>query len=789
MSLAPRQVLTAGSSGSQSLVSVRGLLSFLLGVCGTFARASILCQRTGPIEGRNVSTGLMNILTARSTAILSAALLACTYPSSAWAQTPERMTATAVRVTEAPTIDGSLDDGIWERATPLTDFVQAEPLEGQPASERTEVRILYDDLAIFVGVRLLDSAPSEIVTTDTRRDAGLGEQDSFQIIFDTFRDRSNGFVFGTTAAGSQWDGQVRSENPPNSNWDGSWDVRTHNDETGWTAEFRIPLRTLRYGPPPQAWGMNFMRRIQRNRERAYWAPLPRQFDLSRLSSAGELRGLDLKAPRNLKLLPYAVSSADRNFTPGSKTDLNGDIGVDAKIGLTGSLNLDLTYNTDFAQVEVDTQQINLTRFNLRFPEKRPFFLENAGLFGVGAAASGMGSIGDLDLFFSRRIGLDENGNLEPILGGARLSGRTRGYNIGVLNMQTDEVNRRPGNNFTVARVSRELRSRSSVGAIFVNRSGTGDLAGTDDWNRTFGLDGRFGLGERVTVGGFTAQTQTPGLTGRQYAWNTASTYDDGKTFVAFDYGQVGEDFNPEVGYLENTLGYTRWYAKFEETMRQDKITGWGFREFLPHINYTRYEYLDGGGLQNANVHVDNHWDWENGYFISTAINGAWEGLREPFEVYPGIVVPPGEHGGLRFTMRSNTDRRKWLSGSHLWDTGRFLNGDQNSHNFVATIRQGSTFALNTSWTYRAIDLPQGAFKTNLGNMRVTYTFTPLVFTQALIQYNDRTQRWSTNLRFHWLQTAGTGLFVVYNDTESMEGLGPVNRAFVVKYVHQLDLLR
>ena len=272
----------------------------------------------------------------------------------------------------------------------------------------------------------------------------------------------------------------------------------------------------------------------------------------------------------------------------------------------------------------------------------------------------------------------------------------------------------------------------------------------------------------MTVGGFAARTETPGLAGREHAWNVASQYDDGKTLVDFDYGIVGEDFNPEVGYLENTLGYRRWYARIQETMRQEKIRSWGFREFLPHVNYTRYDYLDGSGLQNAELHVDNHWDWENGYFISTAHQRHLGRARSSrSRSIPASSCRPGRHGGLRFTLRSNTDRRKWLFARHQWDIGRFLTGNQNTHTFQGIIRQGGRFALDTTWTYRGIDLPQGSFRTNLGNMRVTYNFTPSIFAQSLIQYNDLTERWSTNLRFHWLQTAGTGLFVVYNDTESL----------------------
>jgi len=303
------------------------------------------------------------------------------------------------------------------------------------------------------------------------------------------------------------------------------------------------------------------------------------------------------------------------------------------------------------------------------------------------------------------------------------------------------------------------------------------------------LDGKLGVGEKVTLAGFGGRTQTPGLTGRQYAYNVDSEYDDGKTRLGLEYGKTGEAFNPEVGFLERPGGYSRWYARFQETMRQKRIRGWGFREFQPHIGYTRYNYLDGGGLHDAELHADNHWDWENGNFISTALNGTWEGLDRPFEVYPGVIVPPGRHGGLRFTLRANTDRRKWFYGRLQWDKGRFLTGDQSSPSFQLTIRQGGKFVVDSIWNHREIDLPQGSFATNLGNMRVTYNFTPSIFTQSLIQYNDRTNRWSTNLRFHWLLTAGTGLFVVYNDTESLEGLGPANRAFIVKYVRQFDILR
>ncbi len=363
--------------------------------------------------------------------------------------------AQAAQVETPPIIDGVVNEEIWNRAEPLTNFIQAEPVEGLPATEKTEVRILYDDRAIYFGVICYDSDPSQIIVTDARRDAGLTDTDSFQIILDTYLDRQNGFVFGTNPAGIEYDGQVSNEGEGsatggspsiggvrgqtgsgggfNLNWDASWRVKTQINDKGWMAEFAIPLRSLRYGGgSPQVWGLNFQRNIRRKREEIYWSPVSRAFNLYRLSSAGELRNLDLETPRNFKVTPYVLGSSARNFPTENKTNTDGAWGVDSKFGVTPSLNLDLTYNTDFAQVEVDEQQINLTRFRLFFPEKRPFFLENAGNFSMGKSRQ-------VELFFSRRIGIAPPGVPVPILAGARLSGKAGSYNLGFLNMQTENV--------------------------------------------------------------------------------------------------------------------------------------------------------------------------------------------------------------------------------------------------------------------------------------------------------------------------------------------------------------
>ena len=707
----------------------------------------------------------------------------------------------AASTIEAPAIDGRLDEDVWAAAEPLTDFVQANPFEGEPSTERTEVRILFDDEAVYIGAMLFDSDPEGIIATDARRDSGLDDTDSFQVIFDTYHDLQNGFVFGTTPAGLEYDGQVSNAGGGggmgggpqmrarigsgggfNLNWDGSWTVATHVGEDGWSAEFAIPLRTLRYGDSPQTWGLNFQRNIRRKREEAFWSPVSRNFNLYRLSLAGELRGLELRTPRNIQITPYALGAGGQDFSAEAEMQTNFDFGADAKVGITPSMNLDLTYNTDFAQVEVDDQQINLTRFNLFFPEKRPFFLENAGNFSMGAP-------GSVDLFFSRRIGIGPSGTPVPILGGARLSGKAGDYNLGFLNMQTQEVaGVVAANNFTVASVSREFGPRSSLGAMFVNRMGTGGAALDDDWNRTWGLDGQLGIGESVTFSGFAARTETPGyehLDGGEYAYRARGEYFTNRLRLWAGMTEVQANFNPEAGFLRRSAYRSLDYGYFSYHRPE-----WApvFRELRPHITYNGFRTLD-GFLETARLHVDSHVDFENGWFFSPAMNRITEGLQEPFEIREGIVVPPGTYEHWQAGWRWNTNSADPVSYSGGLDYGGFLSGEQRTVDTTLNLRWGTRLITSASWLYNDIQLAEGSFVANLGQFRAAVNFTPLIYLQALLQYNDDSDVWSSNVRFSWLNTAGTGLFIVYNDTEGLGNtlIGPQNRSLTVKYTRQFDV--
>jgi hypothetical protein len=714
-----------------------------------------------------------------------------------------RRQARAVRVEEAPIVDGVVEEEIWSRAEVITDFVQAEPHEGEPATENTEVRLLYDDTALYVGAILYDSDPSGIVVTDSRRDSPLLETDSFQMIFDTYHDRQNGFVFGTNPAGIEYDGQVSNEGEGggqtstrqraqnvvgsgfNLNWDASFVVKTHRSEIGWMAEFAIPLRSLRYGGRPQTWGLNFKRSIRRKREEVYWSPVSRIYNLNRLSSAGDLVELELETPRNFKVIPYGLASAHRNYSVDEPRDVDGEAGVDVKFGVTPSLNLDVTVNTDFAQVEVDDQQINLTRFNLFFPEKRPFFLENAGTFGIGTGDSQSRAI---ELFFSRRIGIGPEGELVPIQAGARLTGKAGAYNVGIMNMQTDDWEGvAPANNFTVGAIGREFPNRSSVKALFINRSATGDLAGPSDWNRTWGFEGQLGVGPAWTFRGFAARTETPGAADREHSFDVYSEYRTLKTRFWADYTEVGGDFNPEVGFLLRS-DYRSFQTNYLRYVRTPSIS-W-LRELRPHVTYKGYWDFE-GFKESEELHIDSHVDFENGAFLSPAVNLVLEGLQEPFEIAEGIVIPPGTYRFNELAWRWNTDQSAWIYYDGKLDAGGFYSGDRISLSTAINLRYGAKLNTSVTWSYNDVDLAEGSFVTNLAQWRVSYSLSPSINVQSLIQYNDQSDIWSTNLRFSWLNTAGTGLFVVYNDTEGLGEflVGPQSRSFIVKYTHQFDVLR
>ena len=717
--------------------------------------------------------------------------------------------ARAYRVEQAPEIDGDvLGEAVWTVASPQTGFRQNTPDEGEPASERTEVRIVYTDDAICFGVVCFVGDPATIIVSDARRDSSLAETDSFQIVLDTYRDQQNGFVFGTNPAGLEYDGQLTNEGEGiggiggglvvrsgsqqqrgsgggfNLNWDGVWQVATQVTDVGWTAEFAIPFRTLRYASSAtQTWGLNFQRNIRHRNEQSYWAPLPRQFNLNRLSLAGELRGLQVPPPRNLQLNPYLLGKALRRDADSRATTL-GEVGGDLKYSVTPSLTLDLTYNTDFAQVEVDDQQINLDRFNLFFPEKRPFFLENAGLFSVGQP-------GELELFFSRRIGIGDDGTQIPIRGGGRLTGEVgANTHIGVLNMQTASVDasETPSKNYTVARVRQDLPNRSNLGAIVVNRSSTGEFAAGDDVNRSYAVDGRWGIGETVTLSGFAAGTETPGVSGDTHAYNLAASYESERYRYGGGLSEVAPGFNPEAGFYARR-GYRRVDGAFRTAFRPDNEMG--FHEWTPHAAVFLIRDYDTGRVESDWIHLDNTMEWRNGFWASTALNLTTEGVLEPFAIFPGVVVPADRYDHAEAQLRFRTDQGAPVSLEFFSVLGGLFGGRRATVGPRLSLRLGERFNTQVSWDRNDLDLPGGAFVTNLCRGCASTTRSrPGYSSRRWCSTTDRARLWSSNVRFGMLSDANTGLFIVFDDIEGFDRFRPpgAGRSLTVKYSHLFDLL-
>jgi len=730
--------------------------------------------------------------------IVFVVLSSCLAATPVEAQDRPRPTLEAKRFARAPILDGDvLGEAMWMELDPATGFWQEEPFEGEPASERTEVRIGFTDRTLFIGVILYDSDAESLVTSDSRRDASLRNEDSFRVIFDTFNDKQNGFVFGTNLAGIQYDGQMSNEGRSggrgrggpgsggglNLDWNTSWQVRSLVGDFGWSAELAIPFRSLRYAAGGGTWGVNFERGIRRKNETAFWAQLPSQYNLFRVSEAGTLTGLETPKQRSLQVVPYVLGQGRDDGL--NSTDADYDGGVDIKVGVTNGLTLDLTVNTDFAQVEVDEQQINLDRFSLFFPEKRPFFLENAALFSVGRP-------GSVDLFFSRRIGLTDS-SLVPILGGVRLSGRAAGMNLGLLNMQTEGVRARnedesdiAANNFTVVRMFREYRNRGRGGLIVVNRQGTGSLSLDDDYNRTFGIDGQIGIGRYTDLSGWAAKTSTPGLGGRDRAFSLQSSYGSPAWRWRAGYTEVGEDFNPEVGFLARK-DYRELGGFVQRRFRPAKgrIQEWG-----PRIFWDDYWDLD-GFHETGRYSAGGEISFRGGSRISLSAGANLEGLQEAFTLLDGTTVQPGSYRGTGFFMFLNTSRAKPVSIFARIRSSAFFGGRQNSIAPSISVRLGEYLTSEIRFDHNDVDLPGGSFKTNLGRLRVTYAFSTRVLLQTLIQYNDVTDDVSTNLRFSWLGQANTGLFVVYNEVREfgMLALPKPDRSLVIKYNRVFDVFR
>ena len=715
-------------------------------------------------------------------------------------------TVRAIKLTAPLTLDGVLDEAVYTKEAPFGGLIQVAPDAGAPATERSDLWITYDDRNIYLSCRCYETAPpDEWIVNELRRDTGgLRNNEHVGVLFDTFYDRRSGFAFYTNPLGARADYSIVDEGQSNTDWNPVWTSKTGRFDGGWTVEMAIPFKSLRYrAGRDQVWGVQIRRSVRHKNEWDYLTPVPRilagPMALNRVSAGGTLVGLDLpETGKNIELKPFLIerSTTDRVRSPQIVNSIRGEIGGDIKYNVTPNLTADLTVNTDFAQVEADEQQVNLTRFSLFFPEKRDFFLEGRGIFdfarGGSTGGGGANSASDTpQLFYTRRIGLD-NGGVVPINLGGRLTGKVGKYAVGLMNIGTagDAAFKAQPTNFTVMRVKRDVLQRSSIGAMYTNRSvgttGTGS-------NAVYGVDGAFLLTQALNAGVYWAQSQTTGIAGNNQSYQGRLDYAVDRYGAKAEFLSVGRNFDPQVGFrrrsdINRTFGELRFSPRPASQAVVRKFTGTASGEYVEN----------GLGLVETRI-WRGHFDTE---FASSDVIGFdvtrnYEYLRQPFT--PSGAPSPIARGGYGFSDVSayySFGAQRRASGTVRVQAGQFYDGTIRS----ITIGQGSAMApariavfkrlaIEPTYSVTRIERPTSSFTTQLVRARVDYGFSPLMFASGLMQYNSADRAFSTNLRFRWEYAPGSELFLVYTDERDVRDdryatpttvRGLKNRAIVVK---------
>ena len=684
-----------------------------------------------------------------------------------------RISINATRFDGDIDLDGVLDEEIYSQIAPITGFIQQIPDEGQPASEETEVWVFYDENNLYVTAKNYDSAPEEDwVANEMRRDTRqLRTNDSFSVMLDTFLDRRNGVAFLVTPIGGFSDFAIANEGDRgrgvNFDWNIVWNSRVGRFDGGWTVEIQIPFRSLRYEPgAEQSWGIQFRRIVRRLNEASYITELPisAAFGNSlvagmwRISQAGTLNELEVP-PRNfnLEIKPYSLGTLTTNriVAPPINDELDGEVGVDVKFGITNNLTADFTYNTDFAQVEVDERQVNLTRFNLFFPEKREFFLEGRGNFDFTQPRN-------LDIptmFFSRRIGL-ERGQIVPIDVGARLTGKVGSFDVGALTIGTDAagVNGVESTDFSVLRVKRDILSRSRVGLILTDRSKSTISAGS---NQLLGVDGQFNFLTDFEISGFLTKTETDGLEDDDLSYMGNFEYNGDRYGFRSGYLVVEENFNPELGFKRrNNFRQYEGAARFSPRIASSET----IRRIVVEANTESYWSVTTDNLETRKHELNFTTEFEEGDSIGVSVVDEFEMITRPFRIAPNVTLQPGEYDFTSYELSYRLGTQRRFSGFMSLRVGDFWSGTNTAISLSAgRLEVSPQLSIEPSYTLNEVELPEGDFRTELSRFRVTYTITPRMYFSGLVQYDSRASSFSSNLRFRWEWAPGSELFVVYSD--------------------------
>jgi hypothetical protein len=722
--------------------------------------------------------------------VCSVALLLAAPAARAQAPTATPNGPKSVRAVRAPSplvVDGVLDEPAWSAAEVVSDFVQQEPRVNEPVSERTEVRVLFDDEALYFGVRCFDSNPKGIVARERRRDNPLTGDDRFEIVLDTFHDHRNGYYFVINPLGTQFDALITDEGQDlNVEWDERWWSETRIDTDGWSAEIKLPLTSLRSAPGTDTFGINFKRFIRRKNEIAQWTAWDRDFVFYQVSQAGHLTGVgNLRTGLRLRVKPYLLGGLRREAvatggggTTGSRLGRVGDAGFEVlKFSLTSGLTAELTANTDFAQTEVDEAVVNLTRFPLFFPEKREFFLERAGIFDFGPGGRRGGQTErNLQMFFSRRIGLTEDRRPVPVLGGGRLVGHAGGLDLGVLSVQTGRFDRTAGSHYTVVRAKRNVFTRSNVGAFFSNRQ-----TSRTDYNRVIGADASFTFFKNTDVAGFLSKSATPGRRGDQYAGRAKFNWFSDLYEVFLEHLYVGPQFQHDVGFTRrHDIQRTDAAFIWEPRPGVLDIRNLVFRNELVYTTDTRGRLLTREQIFQATSR------FQSDDAVRFNVTGTFDRLDRPFGLAPRIVVPPGDYRFVDHFGELELHGGRRLAGAFRYGFGDFYGGRRRYVRVTPAYRPAPALSVETSYEVNDIVLPQGALVTRVVNARANVNLSNRWLTTTLVQYDSASRRQVVFFRLNFIHRPGDDVFIVFNRTSERGAGTPAEYTVLVKFTYSVD---
>jgi len=719
-----------------------------------------------------------------------------------------KRTITAVQTETPLKVDGLLNDPAWQNALFQGQFTQREPDEGAPASEKTELGFLYNDNNLYIGIKCYDSEPGKIIAREMRRDAIVDDDDYFEFVLDTYHDHRSAYYFITNPHGVKREAKMANEGRDyNPAWDGVWSCKAKITEEGWFIEIAIPWKTLRFDEEgSSAWGFNCARMIRRKNEHVYWQHIPREFGrqagIFRLSQAGSLHGIaDAKMGGNLELMPYFLGGMENDSNTNFATDRMSDVGLDAEVALTANLALDLTLNTDFAQVEADQEQVNLTRFSLYYPEKREFFLEGAEVFAFGGGGGSPWHHGgsDMDLFYSRQLGLVD-GHEARILGGAKMVGKVGKYQVGLMNILTDDVTYREedlsttvnGANFTVVRFRRDILQRATIGMMLLNK----EVLHSSYFNRSLGVDGHFPLSLYFTVSGYLAATfgpektedgQTIDRNKQNLAGKISLDYNSDLWRASLSHLDIGAQFNPEMGFIRRTdFRLSNASIEYAPRPKQSSV----IRQFGYQLEGSYRSDHENRMLDNE-IGASFSIEFQNSSRFGINIQRQSEFIDYDWEVREGFLIPKGTYTGFMYSLSGESDKSRAIAGGIDIDYGNYYSGHQMSIGLDSTITRIRQLRTELEFRHNNIRLPDGNFHTNTLGLRMFYFFSTDLYVKAYLQWNDDKyynagkERIVSDILLRWIYKPACNLYVVYNDARLV---GPgnteiVNRTLMVKVTY------